>query len=151
MCRSRLCARGVGATISHDGGGEFRGNLREGTAWLGNGPIGLLGLIGRGDFIDATVGHGIAARAAARQGIELIGTIAVLFGGIVEKTTTALKVFGVVLGAAGVDIAAKKSLRHSEFRDKRIGDGFAIRNGAACDKHITGFARNVFSRRAPFI
>jgi hypothetical protein len=77
------------------------------------------------------VRHGIAARAAARQGIELVGTIAILFGGIVEKTATALKVFGVVLGAAGVDITAKKGLRHSKFGDKGVGDGFAIRNGAA--------------------
>jgi hypothetical protein len=59
------------------------------------------------------VWHGITASAAARQGIELVGGIAILFGGVVEETTAALKVFGVVLGAAGVDVAAKKGLGHS--------------------------------------
>jgi hypothetical protein len=77
------------------------------------------------------VGHGITASTAARQGIELVGTISILFGGVVEETTAALKVFGVVLGAAGVDIAAKKGLGHGEFADKCVGDGFAIRDGAA--------------------
>jgi hypothetical protein len=77
------------------------------------------------------VGHGIATRSAARQGIELVGAIAILFGGIVEKTTAALKVFGVVLGAAGIDVAAKKGLRHSKFADKGVGDGFAIRDSTA--------------------
>jgi hypothetical protein len=77
------------------------------------------------------VRHGITARTAARQGIELVGAIAILFGGVVEKTATALKVFGIVLGAAGVDVAAKKSLGHSEFADKGVGDGFAIRDSTA--------------------
>jgi hypothetical protein len=77
------------------------------------------------------VGHRIATRSAARQGIELVGAIAILFGGIVEKATAALKVFGIVLGAAGIDVAAKKGLRHGEFADKGVGDGFAIRDSTA--------------------
>jgi hypothetical protein len=77
------------------------------------------------------VGHRIAACTAARQGIELVGTIAILFGGIIEETTAAFKVFGVVLGATGVDVAAKKGLGHGEFADKCVGDGFAIRDGTA--------------------
>jgi hypothetical protein len=77
------------------------------------------------------VGHGIAATAAARQGIERIGTIAILFGGIVEETATAFKVFGVILGATGVDVAAKKGLRHGKFGDKGVGDGFAIRDSTS--------------------
>jgi hypothetical protein len=77
------------------------------------------------------VGHGITTTAAARQGIELVSTIAILFGGIVEEATAAFKVFSVVLGAAGIDVAAKKGLRHGEFGDKGVGDGFTIRDGAA--------------------
>jgi hypothetical protein len=76
------------------------------------------------------VRHGITTSSTARQGIELIGSIAILFGGIVEKTATALKVFGVVLGATGVDITAKKGLGHGKFGNKGVGDGFAIRNRA---------------------
>jgi hypothetical protein len=77
------------------------------------------------------VRHGITASAAARQGIELVSAIAILFGGIVEETTAALKVFGVVLRTAGIDVAAKKGLGHGEFGDKGVGDGFAIRDRAA--------------------
>ena len=77
------------------------------------------------------MGHGIASSAAARQGVKLVSAIAILFGGIVEETTAAFKVFGVVLGAAGVDVAAKKGLGHGEFRDKGVGDGFAIRDSTA--------------------
>jgi hypothetical protein len=97
------------------------------------------------------VGHGITASTATRQGIELVGAIAILFGGVVEETATAFKVFGVVLGAAGVDVAAKKGLGHSEFGDKGVGDGFAIRDRAARYIHIAGFTRNVLCGWAPFI
>jgi len=54
-----------------------------------------------------------------------------LFGRIIEKTATAFKVFGVVLGATGVNITAKKGLGHGKFRDKCVGDGFTIRNSTA--------------------
>jgi hypothetical protein len=97
------------------------------------------------------VGHGITACTAARQGIELVGAIAILFGRIVEETTAAFKVFGVILGAAGIDVAAKKGLRHSEFGDKGVGDGFTIRDGAARYIHIAGFTRNVFCGWTPLI
>jgi hypothetical protein len=97
------------------------------------------------------VGHGITASTAARQGIELVGAIAILFGGVVEKTAAALKVFGVVLGAAGVDVATKKGLGHGEFADKGVGDGFAIRDRAARYIHIAGFTRNILCGWAPLI
>jgi hypothetical protein len=97
------------------------------------------------------VWHGITASTAARQGIELVGAIAILFGGVVEETATAFKVFGVVLGATGVDVAAKKGLGHGEFGDKGVGDGFAIRDRAARYIHIAGFTRNVLCGWAPFI
>jgi hypothetical protein len=131
MGRHRLCARGIGSAIYSDGSGEFHGDGRKGTAWLRNGPIATLRLMCRGDFINTTMRHGITALSAARQGVKLVSTIAILFGGIIEETATALKVFSIIFGATCVDITAKKGLRHREFGDKDVGGRVAIRNGTA--------------------
>ena len=89
------------------------------------------GLNGGRDGGNPAVGHGLTLRETVLVRIVFLGAVTVLFGGIVEETTAAFKVFGVVLGAAGVDVAAKKGLGHGEFRDKGVGDGFAIRDSTA--------------------
>jgi hypothetical protein len=70
------------------------------------------GITGRLDDIDAAVRHGLTAITAIRKRIEFVRTIPILFGGIIKKTATTFKVFGIIFGSACVHIGAKKSLWH---------------------------------------
>ena len=52
------------------------------------------------------MGHGLSLRKAVLVSIVLLGSITVLFGGIVEETVTAIKVGGIVDGSTGVSVFA---------------------------------------------
>jgi hypothetical protein len=149
MGRRRLCARRIGAAISCDGCGEFYGNLREGAARLRNGPIATLRLMCRSNFIDTTMRHGISTPTSARQGVKLVSTITILFGGIVEETTTAFKVGRIVGCAAGISVDAKKRFGHRQFGDKGVRNLFAVGQGASASIQVTGLLGDVLRGRTP--
>jgi len=75
--------------------------------------------------------------------IELVRTITVLLGGIVEEPPAALKVGIVVCAAAGGGIHAEESLRKGEFGDEGVGHGFAVGYGGTGYVHIAVGGRDV--------
>jgi len=83
--------------------------------------------------------------------VVFLGPITILFGGIVEETSTAMKVGRIVGRATGRSIFTQKSLRHGQFGYKRVGNRFSIGEGASRNVHVAGLLGNVAGSGAPGI
>jgi hypothetical protein len=108
-------------------------------------------LDGRRNVGNSAVWHGLSLRKTILVRIVFLGSIAILFGGIVEEAGATLEVGGIVGGATGCSILSKKGLWHGKFRDKGVGDGLSIREGASWNVHVAGLLGNVARGGAPGI
>jgi hypothetical protein len=105
-------------------------------ARLDIGPACFSGLNSGRDGRNAAVRHGLTLGQTILVRIILLSAVTVLFGGIVEETTTALKIGRIVGGAARVAVDAKKRLGHGQLIHERIGDGLAVGKRATALIHI---------------
>jgi hypothetical protein len=75
---------------------------------------------------NTAVRHWLTQRKPVLVRIIFLSTITVLFGGIIEETTTAFKVGRIIGCAAGISIDAEKRFGHRQFGDKGVRNLFAV-------------------------
>ena len=93
--------------------------------------------------VNAAVGHRLSLRQPILVRIELVRTITVLLGGIVEEPPAALKVGVVVCATTGGGVHAEESLGKREFGDEGVGHGFAVGYGGTGYVHVAVGGRDV--------